>query len=103
MKDIIYPTIKKKFDELTPTYVSHTDRYHFVDNKGRGQLVYNRKNNMIIVDIPYFMLHYFGIKKGSHNDEVSDIIIKLLEDRLGDEFVSWRIGPDNFIYTTNFN
>jgi len=83
-RDIIYPTIKKKFDELTP--VLEENDYLFNDDEGYTHLIYY--GHSIEVSIEFFYLNYFGINEFKVNKDVGNIIIDLVEQSLGSNFDS---------------
>ena len=86
MKDIIYPTIKKQFDKLTPHFSRNTNAFHFQDDNGDTHLVYKRHTGSIVVSFDYFYLKYFGVEPYTQPEDVGDIFIYLIEQSLGDDY-----------------
>lgn len=85
LKDAIYPTIKKKFDELT--LGPSKDLFRFRDSDNKIKLIYWPHKNEIIVDIDYFMLTYLGFKYSEKGHPVIDkIFIELMSNVLGKDF-----------------
>jgi hypothetical protein len=85
IKDAIYPTIKKKFDELT--LGPSRDLYRFRDSDNKIKLIYWPSINEIIVDIDYFMLTYLGFKYHDKGHPVIDkIFIELVGNAVGKDF-----------------
>jgi hypothetical protein len=103
IKNAIYPTIKNKFDALTATYISDHDRFHFVDNKLKNRLLYDRRKRIIAIDMDYFMLRYFGIDSYSYNEDVSGTFMKILKDFLGEQYRDYSVSHNDVFYTTNKN
>jgi hypothetical protein len=105
MKDIIYPTIKKQFDKLTPEWRSDYDYYNFIDDKGNSHLHYYGDNPDIYVSIDFFYLNYFGVKEEVFNKPVANIFIDLVKQSLGSEFEpirKIRYKDVFFMYDNNF-
>jgi hypothetical protein len=88
MKNIIYPTIKKKFDKLTP--VREKNDYLFNDDEGYTHLIYYGDGYGIEVSIEFFYLNYFGINVFEVNEDVGNIIIDLVKQSLGPNFDTTR-------------
>ena len=98
MKDIIYPTINKQFDKLTPHYDMDNNRFYFGDGKGNTPLVYNRRFGLIVVSMEFFYLKYFGVDGGSYNYDVANIFMDLVHERLGEDYEFWEVKPEDVIY-----
>lgn len=98
MKEIIYPTVKKKFDELTLRYDNDRDTFYFMDDEGNNQMVYSRHSSYIVVKINYFMLQYFGFDFGVYDEDLNHIFAGLLRNYLGKEFHGWKMSHDKFDY-----
>jgi len=98
MKDIIYPTIKRQFDKLTPYYNVNNNRFNFTDGKGNSYLVYNRAIGLIVVSVEFFYLKYFGVDGGSYNYDVANIFMDLVHERLGEDYEFWEVKPEDVIY-----
>ena len=98
MKDVIYPTVKQKFDELTLRQHFSTDTFFFVDDKGNNQIAYNRMDSYIAIRLDYFMLHYFGFEFGVRDKDLNHIFMGLLRNRLGEDFHDWKVSHDKIDY-----
>jgi len=98
MKDIIYPTIKRQFDKLTPYYNVNNNRFNFTDGKGKSFLLYNRAIGLIVVSVEFFYLKYFGVDGGSYNYDVANIFMDLVHERLGEDYEFWEVKPEDVIY-----
>ena len=88
MKDIIYPTIKRQFDKLTP-HVSYDDDWDmtvdfFYGNSDDEYLIYEGYVDTLFISIDYFMLRYFGYneKDNEFNNLLSSIFTELINDKL---------------------
>ena len=91
MKDIIYPTIKKQFDKLTPEWnSSNLVYYDFIDDEGESHLHYYRHEPAIYASIEFFYLNYFGVEEEVFNKPVANIFIDLVKQSLGSEFEPFR-------------
>lgn len=97
LKDIIYPTIKKQFDKLTPHYNMDKNIFNFTDGKNT-YLVYNRAIGLIVVSIDFFYLRYFNVDENYYNDDVAIIFMDLVHERLGDEYEFWAVKPEDVIF-----
>jgi hypothetical protein len=95
--DIIYPTIRKKFDELYIKFNETKEMVYFLDNKKSVRLAYDMKSKFVFVSLPYFMLYYFGFKQheSKEHNELNDLFRNLLKETLGDDFHDGNI---TFIY-----
>lgn len=84
MKDIIYPTIKRQFDNLTP-HVSYDDGGIFYGNSDDYYLIYEEYGNKLFISIDYFMLNYFGYTEDDNkfNKSLISIFTELINDKLG--------------------
>jgi hypothetical protein len=103
MKDIIYPTIKKQFDKLTPEWDSYY--YNFIDDEGESHLHYYGNEPAIYASIEFFYLNYFGVEEEVFNKPVANIFIDLVKQSLGSEFEPFRkMGYKDvfFMYDNNF-
>lgn len=100
LKDIIYPTIKKQFDKLTPHYNMDKNWFHFTDGKNT-YLVYNRAIGLVVVSIDFFYLKYFGVDENYYNDDVAIIFMDLLKEKLGDEYEFWAVKPEDVIFDSH--
>lgn len=98
LKDIIYPTIKKQFDKLSPHYNMDMNGFYFGDGKGNTHLVYNRAIGLIVVSMEFFYLKYFGVDENYYNNDVAIIFMDLVHERLGDEYEFWAVKPEDVIY-----
>jgi len=98
LKDIIYPTIKKQFDKLSPHYNMDMNRFYFGDGKGNTYLVYNRAIGLIVVSMEFFYLRYFGVDEGSYNYDVANMFRDLVHEKLGDEYEFWAVKPEDVIF-----
>ena len=98
LKDIIYPTIKKQFDKLTPHYTMDNNRFSFGDGKGNTYLVYNRAIGLIVVSVEFFYLKYFGVDEDSYNYDVAIMFMDLVHERLGDDYEFWAVKPEDVIF-----
>ena len=102
MKEVIYPTIKKQFDKLTPQYNPYIYHYNFIDDEGRARLIYNKKNNKILVSIEFFFLNYFGVEKNTHPEDVGKVFIELVEQSTGAIYNYFQpILPEDVFYLPN--
>ena len=100
MKDIIYPTIKKQFDKLTPEWNrSNLVYYDFIDDEGNSHLHYYEGNShlnnyglepAIYVSIEFFYLNYFGVEEEVFNKPVANIFIDLVKESLRSKFEPFR-------------
>jgi hypothetical protein len=87
MKDIIYPTIKRQFDKLTP-HVSYDDGgmtvEFFYGNSDGDYLIYEGYIDTLFISIDYFMLNYFGYNENDNefNNLLSSIFTELINDKL---------------------
>jgi len=104
MKDVIYPTIKRQFDKLTP-HVSYEDSGYmtvefFYGNSDDDYLVYKEYIDTLYVSIGYFMLNYFGYNENNDefNNLLSSIFTELINDKLmfpaiegGNEPIIWKL------------
>ena len=108
MKDIIYPTVKRQFDKLTPEWRSDYDYYDFIDyDEGESHLHYYEHNPDIYVSIDFFYLNYFGVKEAVYNDNsvIANIFIDLVKQSLGSEFKpvrKMRYTDVIFLYDNHF-
>ena len=96
MKDIMYPTIKRQFDKLTP-HVSYDDGdmtvEFFYGNSDGDYLIYEEYGNKLFISIDYFMLNYFGYTENDYigytkddnkfNELLISIFTELINDKLG--------------------
>ena len=98
MKDIIQPTVKKKFDELILKYDEDRDTFFFQDDEGNNQMVYNRATGYIVIKMNYFMLQYFGVNHDTYDEDLNNIFIGLLRNYLGKEFQAWKLSHKNINY-----
>jgi len=100
LKDIVYPTIKKQFDNLTPHYTVGNNRFSFSfsDGKGTSYLVYNRAIGLVVVSLEFFYLNYFGVDEDGHNYDVAIMFVELLKEKLGDDFEFWAVKPEDVIF-----
>ena len=98
-RDIIYPTIKNKFDELTLKY-DDEDRHIilFEDDEGNNQIGYNRASGFIVIKMNYFMLQYFGVNFYTYDEDLNDIFIGLIRDSLGKEYHGLEVNHNNIDY-----
>ena len=107
MKDIMYPTIKKQFDKLTPEWNSNYDCYEFIDDEGNSHLRYYEHEPGIYVSIEFFYLNYFGMTKEAlynDNSDFANIFIDLVKQSLGSEFEPVRkMGYRNVTFLYNKN
>jgi hypothetical protein len=96
IKDVIYPTIKKKFDEISKGqrkyYSEYTKDWRFMDSNYEVKLQYNPVSNFLDVDIKYFNLYYFGIHESTIQkptpifSALGDVFEELLKNNLGDKY-----------------
>ena len=98
MKDIIQPTVKKKFDELTLNYDEDRDTFFFQDDEGNNQMGYNRAAGYIVIKMNYFMLQYFGVDYKTYDEDLNNIFIGLLRNYLGKELHAWKLSHKNINY-----
>jgi uncharacterized protein YrzB (UPF0473 family) len=87
LKDIIYPSIERKFRELGIwTMTSVGEEYIiFRDDDDNSHLEYSVEANRLEIDKDYFMLQYFGFNK-TRDDEYYDVIKEIFFDILNDYF-----------------
>jgi hypothetical protein len=105
MKDIIYPTIKRQFDKLTP-HVSYDDDSgdmtveFFYGNSDNDYLVYEEFNDTLYISIGYFMLKYFGYNEydDDFNNLLSSIFTELINDKLGFPAIQTKGGNGPYIW-----
>jgi hypothetical protein len=89
LRDIIYPTIKKKFNELTIRYDDNT--YYFYDKNNKAKIAYNIQIHFLAISIKAFMLHYFGMDVDIEEEDVDNLFIELIQDKLGKKIVIDKI------------
>jgi hypothetical protein len=99
MKDIIYPTVKRQFDKLTP-HVSYDDDSggmtveFFYGNSDGDYLVYEEYIDTLYVSINYFMLNYFSYENNDEfNNLLSSMFTELINDKLGFPAIEGGNGP----------
>ena len=98
MKDIIYPTVKRQFDKLTP-HVSYDDDWDmtvdfFYDNSDGKYLIYEAYIDTLQVSIGYFMLNYFGYENNEEfNNLLGSMFTELINDKLGFPAIEGVNGP----------
>jgi len=98
LRDTIYPTIKKKFDELTLKYDEESDTFFFGDDEGNNKIAYRRDKGYIVIKMNYFMLQYFGVDYNTHDEDLNDIFIGLLRNYLGKEYYGQKVTHKNINY-----
>ena len=88
MKDIIYPTIKRQFDKLSPhiTYDDDGDMTveFFYGNSDGEYLIYEGFIDTLRISTSYFMLNYFGYNENNNefNNLLSSIFTELINNKL---------------------
>jgi len=97
-RDTIYPTIKKKFDELTLNYYEYSDTFFFGDDEGNNKIAYRRDKGYIVIKMNYFMLQYFGVDFYTYDEDLNDIFIGLIRDSLGKEYHGLEVNHNNIDY-----
>jgi len=89
LKDIIYPTIKRQFDKLTP-HVSYEDGdmtvEFFYGDSVDDYLVYEESDNTLFISISYFMLNYFGYTED--DESFNEVLIPIFTELINESFTS---------------
>ena len=89
MKDVIYPTIRKKFNEMTPVYTDKED--YLEDKNGVIRIAFFKDISTIAIVSDFFMLHYFGLEGMTQDEEINNIFVKLFQDKLDKELTYTHI------------
>jgi len=108
LKDIIYPSIERKFRGLyiwTKTSSYGEEYIIFRDDDDNSHLEYGVEPNRLEIDKDYFMLQYFGLNK-TRDDEYYDVIKEIFFDILNDYFskegLPFRLDVNTRVRILNF-